>query len=46
MDGAVIVPIGITLKKALGNEFRLILWDVPETGKSGNVPDGDYSMKR
>ena len=46
MDGAVIVPIGITLKKDLGNEFRLILWDVPETGKSGNVPDGDYSMKR
>ena len=46
MDGVVTVPIGITLKKALGNEFRLILWDVLETGKSGNVPDDDYSMKR
>lgn len=34
------------IKKALGNEFRLILWDVPGTGKSGNVPNGDYSMKR
>ena len=46
MGGVVTVPIGITLKKALGNEFQLILWDVPETGKSGNVPDGDYSVKR
>ena len=46
MDGVVTVPIGITLKKSLGNEFRLILWDVLGTGKSGNVHDGDYSMKR
>ena len=33
------------IKQALVDEFRLILWDVPGTGKSGQVPDNDYSMK-
>jgi pimeloyl-ACP methyl ester carboxylesterase len=34
------------IKEALAKDFRLILWDVPGTGKSGRVPNGDYSMKK
>lgn len=34
------------LKKALASEFRLILWDVPGSGKSGRVPSGNYSMEK
>ena len=33
------------IKQALEDEFRLILWDVPGAGKSGQVPDNDYSME-
>jgi pimeloyl-ACP methyl ester carboxylesterase len=34
------------VKQALGDRFRLILWDIPGTGKSGKVPNGDYSMEK
>ncbi len=34
------------VKEALADEFRLILWDIPGTGKSGKVPNGDYSMEK
>ncbi|AFY75471.1 putative hydrolase or acyltransferase of alpha/beta superfamily (plasmid) [Synechococcus sp. PCC 7502] len=33
------------IKQALVDEFRLILWDVPGSGKSGQVPAHDYSMQ-
>ncbi len=33
------------IKQALVDEFRLILWDVPGSGKSGQVPNHDYSME-
>jgi pimeloyl-ACP methyl ester carboxylesterase len=33
-------------KRLLGEHFRLILWDVTGTGKSGRSPKGDYSLDK
>jgi pimeloyl-ACP methyl ester carboxylesterase len=34
------------VKESLGDRFRLIIWDIPGAGKSGKVPNGDYSMDK
>ncbi len=31
-------------KKALGGEFRVVVWDMPGTGRSEAPGDGDYSL--
>jgi pimeloyl-ACP methyl ester carboxylesterase len=33
-------------KRALGDRFRLIMWDLPGLGESGKPPDDDYDLEK